>query len=134
MDAAKPSTLTQDDAARRRHVALTYPPTACYDSFHFSSCNICKPKLSLVDRVAMLLVYFLKLCGLSWQHSVARASPVWWKMRPAKEGISCTKMFRIARNKRFMLCCDFPSVSSLFTHLQLLPQALLFLVSSVPFF
>lgn len=85
---------------------LTLPHTPWLDSFNFSSCN--KLELSIVDRIAMLLVYFLKLCSLSWQHSVAPASPVLCMTRPAKEGISCTKMFGSARNKRFMLC-DFPS-------------------------
>jgi len=43
-----------------------------------------KLKLALVGkRVAMLLVYSLKLCGLSWRRSVAPASPVWWQMRPS---------------------------------------------------
>ena len=47
-----------------------------------------KLKLALVGkRVAMLLVYSLKLCGLSWRRSVAPASPVWWQMRPAKEEV-----------------------------------------------
>lgn len=94
-----------------RDVAIR-PPTP--PPLNFSSCNICRLKMSLVDRVAMLLVYFLKLCGLSWQHSVAPASPVWWKMRPAKEGTSCTKMFRSARNKSS--CCAATFDQSQFVH------------------
>ena len=93
-----------------RDVAIPYPPTACYDGFNFSSCNICKLKLSLVDgsNVASLFPQTLRpfLAAFSCSSKSCMVEDA-----SCQRGNKLHENVQKCKKQKFMLCCDFRSVT-----------------------